>query len=239
MLKEIFSISNYPALESNGAFKDKLILVLKVYGLLFGVMFLSAPLLAMADHVVTHVFHYKSVNEGYHKTMDDLINKLGRLKAIAYICLLGPLLEETVFRLSLTLKKQQVAIAVAFALFVILNMMPQLKALNIWVNVGIRISGVIGGYFLFINLLPNNIILQKRTHIRLIIISILVFGLVHITNFSPLHWRIIYIYPLFVLPQLLMGWAITYIRFKNGFFWALALHVIINGVSTLLQMSVK
>jgi hypothetical protein len=232
MLKEIFEVSNYPALSTHRPFKDKLLLLLKVYGIVFASMFLSAPLLVMADYLVTHVLHYKSVIADYEKTMQDVMHRLGRFKTIAYICVLGPLLEETVFRLSLTLKRQLIAITIAFALFFFMNMIPGFKGLNSYVNWSIRLAAVIAGYLLFIKILPQNITLQKRTHTRVIIASILVFGLMHISNFSPLHWQIIYLYPIFVIPQLLMGWALTYIRFKNGFFWGVALHVIINSVAT-------
>ncbi|TSD67197.1 CPBP family intramembrane metalloprotease [Inquilinus sp. KBS0705] len=239
MLKEIFEVSHYPALDNNQAFIKKLLLLLQVYGILFAVMILSAPLSSMGDYVVTHVLHYKSINQQYKTSMDGFFRKYGYLKAALYICLLGPLLEETVFRLVLSLKRQHIAIAVATALFLFVSLVPGFKALNIWISTGVRLLLLIAGYLVLINSLPKQVLINNTLHTRIIITSILLFGLVHITNFVPLQWPIIFMYPLFVIPQLLMGWALTYTRFKSGFFWGVALHVIINSVSTLLHLSIK
>jgi membrane protease YdiL (CAAX protease family) len=86
-------------------------------------------------------------------------------------------------------------------------------------------------YFIVVMLIPAGLEIAQKYKKPIIITSILLFGLMHIFNYVPLQWQLIWIYPLYVLPQLGMGIALTYVRFKNGFIWGIALHCLINSVS--------
>jgi hypothetical protein len=59
--------------------------------------------------------------------------------------------------------------------------------------------------------------------------SALLFGLVHIFNFegSP---HLLYMAPLLVAPQLLMGFFLGYIRIKLGLRWSILLHAAHNTI---------
>ncbi|MDB4923669.1 CPBP family glutamic-type intramembrane protease [Mucilaginibacter sp.] len=238
MFKELLTISEYPNLSllSKSTFVEKTGRLLKIYGLVFLVIILVVPLILATDQFVTHVLHFKAINQVQKNEMSHFFHKLGYWKAALYICLVGPLLEEIVFRLPLSLKKKHIAIAFAaaaaflFAGFLFRNITSQL------INFGIRLSISAAIYFICIFLVPNNLsIIDHRFRKQLIILSMCLFGLMHIGNYSPIQWPLILLYPIYIIPQLCMGWGITYLRFKNGFWWGFALHCIINSVSVLLS----
>ncbi|WP_408733657.1 type II CAAX prenyl endopeptidase Rce1 family protein [Mucilaginibacter sp.] len=237
MFEELLKISEYPdlALKPQLPFKEKTVLILKTYGLIWLFIIFTVPLILLADHIATHVFHYNSISDQNSVTFQHLIKKIGYLTAIIYICLIGPLLEETIFRLPLSFKKTHIALSLAVAVLLFSSAIPYVKTLNHSIGfasvllIRIVLAGLI--YALIVNLIPRQILLSRSTKKKLIITSICLFGLMHVSNYSPLHWAIIWIYPIYVLPQLLMGWALSYIRFKNGFIWGVVLHCLINSVT--------
>lgn len=239
MLKEIFCIGSYPALETDRPFSEKLILLLKIYGCIFLLNLLSAPISALAELLVTHIFHLKSITANYKTSMHSFFARYGTVKAAIYICILAPLIEETIFRLPLSFKKQHGAIAFGCALLLFVRVIPGVNNLNLLSAIAVRAVLFVLGYFTLMKILPANTYLNKRRQTGIIILSILLFGLMHIFNYAPMQWTIIFMYPFFVIPQLIMGWALTYIRFKNGFFWGVALHSLVNSVSVLIMLSVK
>jgi hypothetical protein len=239
MLKDIFNIGGYPSLENDRPFSDKLILLLKIYGCIFLLNLLSAPISALAELLVTHALHLKSITANYKTSMQSFFAKYGNLKAAVYICILAPIIEETIFRLPLSFKKQHIAIAFGCAMLLFARAIPAVKDLNLVSAIAVRAVLFILGCFTLIKLLPSNTYLNKRMQTGFMVLSMLLFGLMHILNYAPMQWGIIFIYPLFVLPQLFIGWALTYIRFKNGFFWGVGLHSLVNSVSVFIMLSAK
>lgn len=61
-------------------------------------------------------------------------------------------------------------------------------------------------------------------------LSCLVFGFLHLWNYQPLSGLSLLVSPLIVLPILISGFGFSYIRLKFGFFWGLALHILMNLV---------
>jgi hypothetical protein len=243
MLKELLNIGAFPdlALQPNQPWVDKLLTLFKTYGLILLSLLMAAPIMLFAEYFVTHILHFKGFSEQSHISLQQLFKKTGYLKAMIYICLIGPAIEETIFRLPLSFKRVHIALSFAFAVFLFSSLLPLVKHLNqsigIWYELLIRLA-VVGLIFLLIyKLLPNNLSLKPALKKALIIASICLFGLMHISNFSPLQWAIIWVYPIYVLPQLLMGVALSYMRFKNGFVWGIALHCLINSVATSLAFN--
>lgn len=238
MFKELLTISQYPELSSSpqtvGA---RLAVLFKTYGLLFLALFLVAPFIVLADHFVVHVLHAKTINKAGQDGMQHFFKKLGYWRAAIYIGLVGPLLEEAVFRLPLSLKRRHIALGFSVAVYlfsgVVFHNLTKIPGLNF----GLQLAACVLVYASAIFFVPTGLtIADHRFRTQLIILSICLFGLMHIGNYTPIQWSLIWIYPVYVLPQLLMGWAITFIRFKNGFWWGYALHCIINCVSLLLTV---
>jgi len=243
MLKEILTIGNYPYLKlsSDRGFTDKLGRVFKTYGfVVLALVFIAAPIIASTDFFVVHVLHFKGIDRQGKANLHSLLHKHYYFNLV-YICLLGPILEETVFRLPLSFKKTHIALSIACAalLFVVLSVKPVflIGECGILCTFIIELSLVVILFFITKWLLPNDIQPSDRSQKWLIILSIFLFGFMHISNFSPIQWPIIWIYPLYVVPQLFMGWFITYVRFKNGFIWGIVLHCLINSLAMVLTIS--
>lgn len=239
MFKQLLAVRNFPSLlgKEDFSFSTKLVNVLKIYGILLLVLiFVYAPAHHLVDYLVQNVLHYKSLNLQYKADMDKVIKRLGYIPAVIYICLIGPIIEETVFRLPLSFKKNHVALGLAFAVLLFSGLLPVSKSLNIyfgiWPAFAIRAGISLVFYFIIRMLLPNDIRLKENLKFLIIILSIWIFGLMHIGNYTPIQWPIIWIYPIYVLPQLLIGWAQTFVRFKYGFVWGIMLHCLVNSVST-------
>jgi len=237
VLEQIFRVSEYPSLPSLGqdSFGVRIATLFKTYGLLFLAIIFVAPFILGVDNFVVHVLHAKTINKAGHDGMEHFIKKMGPWRSRIYIGLLGPLLEEAVFRLPLSLKRQHIAMACAVAVFlfsgVVFHHLTKIPALNSC----IQLTTCVVAYAIVMFRAPKGMsITDHRFRKHLIILSMCLFGLMHIGNYTPIQWPLIWIYPIYVLPQLLMGWAITFIRFKNGFWWGYALHCIINCVSLLL-----
>jgi hypothetical protein len=243
MLIELFDIGKFPLLpqEAKRSFGKNTGTLFKIYGLLFLSMIATAWVIYFADYFVIHVLHFKSIQNQYGFSFQHMFKKIGLVKALVYICLIGPVLEETVFRLPLSFKKIHIAISIAIAVFLLSNVLPFIKNLNLSIGLSysllIRIPFIALIYFFCMKLIPDKLSFRPKGKKIVIIISICLFGLLHIANFIPLQWGLLWIYPVYVLPQLLMGWGLTYVRFKNGFIWGIALHCLINSVSMGFYMS--
>ena len=66
--------------------------------------------------------------------------------------------------------------------------------------------------------------------------SSILFGIIHIANFTPLNPQLLLFYPFLVLPQIFMGLIIGYTRVRIGFLWGLILHICINTPFIILQI---
>nr|WP_067059235.1 CPBP family glutamic-type intramembrane protease [Mucilaginibacter sp. L294] len=238
MLEKIYAIGSYPALKNDSTLQSKLILLLKLYGIILLLNFFSAPLFLLWEYIVTHL-HYKSLAAQYKTSMHSFMIKYGYWKAVLYVSLIGPVIEEIIFRLPLSFKRKQIAVAFGFALALMAKAIPTLGTQNLLINILVRVVIFGVGYFALLNILRQNITPNKNAQKGFILASIIIFGLLHTFNYAPFQWGIIYIYPLYVIPQLFMGWFLTYVRFKNGFGWGIALHVLINGITMLIQSAYK
>lgn len=240
ILQEVFAISDYDNLRPDAGWVDKLTRILKMYGWILLCIIMIAPLTALADYFVTHVLHHKSPVAFEKRTIQQVFKQLGTVGAFIFICLIGPFFEEVIFRLPLAFKKRQVVTGLLIGVFYVSAIFLKGKAGHIQTILQLEIIAMIIVVILcqlFIRTSDLSISPQRKK--VFIVLSILLFGLMHISNFRPLDTSILWLYPVFILPQLIMGWAITYIRFKNGFWWGLGLHCIINTVSTLLAFGFK
>lgn len=73
--------------------------------------------------------------------------------------------------------------------------------------------------------------LQKH----LVIIFSISFGLIHIGNIDKIYNELMLLYPIYVLPQIIMGYFCSILRIKFGFIWGVGFHSFINGVTMLLK----
>ena len=69
-----------------------------------------------------------------------------------------------------------------------------------------------------------------------LLISAILFGLVHIANFAPINTTIWFLYPIYVLPQVVLGYLIVFLRLKHGFIYGLGLHILVNFIAVLMKI---
>jgi membrane protease YdiL (CAAX protease family) len=66
----------------------------------------------------------------------------------------------------------------------------------------------------------------------------LAFGYIHLFNYQ-IDTQILLFSPLLVLPQIILGLVIGYVRIRLGFLWAVALHAFYNGILVSLFLVAK
>ena len=95
--------------------------------------------------------------------------------------------------------------------------------------VSLVVSGLLS--FLVFNLLKRNPEIEtaigKRQKI-ITMLSVVLFGLLHIANIENLHWELTLLYPVYALPQMILGYVSSVQRLKLGFVWGLFFHSMIN-----------
>lgn len=220
MFFNIFSTADFSNLNQ---FK-KLSLVFVSYILVLVCIVLSMIIISGADYIVK-VLNYESVVNLIAKS-----NKEIKEENIYIVVFVVPLLEEILFRLILIPQRRNISIFVLFFSFYVLN--GNFTSLNIlepylYVNglISICISILSYKYYELYGLF-----IEKNINF-LIILSIILFGLAHISNIKPIHPQLILLYPFFIIPQMIMGYFIANIRIKLGFFWGILIHCLINFVS--------
>ncbi|MDN5285316.1 MAG: family intrarane metalloprotease [Mucilaginibacter sp.] len=177
------------------------------------------------------IHHFFSID--ILKIRDDHMKKAINGSHILLIsALIGPIVEEVLFRLWLTFKKTKIAISlIAICLVLIIKFnSPYLYTVKINKEFCYYLIGaLISGFTLFglfnLSFFKN---LSNKYFKVIYWASCIGFGLTHLVNFAPLKLSLIWAYPFFVLPQILLGFVLGFIRIKNGFFWALLIHCLIN-----------
>lgn len=221
----VFSSNNTDSLFQK--IKNLSISLLFVYFLVFlSVIFIVFPV----DIIITNIFHFESIRGLIKQAQENIGNYPFYL-----VVFFGPFVEELLFRLALRLEKLNVAVFFGvFIYFIFGGPITKFDIYNIYYLYLILISLTVS-VISYIYLPLKNIIFLEQKKYWLIIFSIVVFGLIHIYNIKILHWQLILFYPFFVLPQMIMGYFITILRLKYGFFWGLSLHILINATSFLLK----
>jgi Type II CAAX prenyl endopeptidase Rce1-like len=156
---------------------------------------------------------------------------------IIYVLLLGPFLEEIIFRLPLDLKKFHLTLSISTFCFLFVG--------DKWTHMNIYSFGTWIKYILillvlviFYNVKQKHLdVFREKYYGYFFYFLCISFGLMHITNFYKiLPNNLIWMAPFFVLPQIFLGIFAGYIRIKNGFFWGLLMHIAFNTPTVLLYI---
>lgn len=149
-----------------------------------------------------------------------------------------PTVEETMFRLWLSFDPRHIAISFSAILTYLIFGLKDLF------NVNLNALAIILS-FIVISLVIFRVLRDKHTEqylgrfisIRVVgSISAISFGLVHITNFAPINMNIWFLYPIYVLPQVVLGYLIVFLRLKHGFIYGLSLHILVNFIAVLMKL---
>ncbi len=192
--------------------------------------YLLAMPLSILVNLVVYLVQYKGVN-----AVTGVVQEF----PLFYVVLLGgviaPLTEETLFRLALRFKPVYLYFMVSILLYTIFN----------YINFGratgfghIFIVNVIAPFIvalpvLFIARIKNVRTALQNVYARffpaIIYAFTITFGLMHISNF-PDRENIWFVLPILVLPQIMIGLVLAYIRTRYGFWYNVILHSAYNSL---------
>ena len=217
-LSEIDYRHKYPLIEKIKYFAKGILLyfVLQICALL---------LMFLVDEFLIKKIGFPSV----FKLMIESQKKIKGYYSIFMVVILGPLVEELIFRLILVPKRRNIAIFTFVFSFLIINKTYYFIEINWLLLMSLAVSGLLS--LLVFNLLKRKPEIEtaigKRQKI-ITMVSVVLLGLVHITNIENLHWELVLLYPVYVLPQTILGYVCSVQRLKLGFVWGLLFHSTIN-----------
>ena len=217
-LSEIDYRHKYPLIEKIKYFAKGILLyfVLQICALL---------LMLLVDEFLIKKMGFPSV----FKLMIESQKKIKGYYSIFMVVILGPLVEELSFRLILVPKRRNIAIFTFVFSFLIMNKTYYLIEIDWLLLMSLAVSGLLS--FLVFNLLKRKPEIEtaigKRQKI-ITMVSVVLFGLLHIVNIENLHWELALLYPVYALPQMILGYVSSVQRLKLGFVWGLLFHSMIN-----------
>ena len=227
MLRQIFTPTY--ALPLPGTLKEKTNYLFKSYLLLLAILIGLGIVLKAIDIGLTDFFHIPSIIKS-NRVSTDFTQTYGEVLGLLIITLVGPFLEELIFRLPLDLKRNSIAFSCAvitYRLVAVHIFRFNVQDLRSYLNI---LAAVI--VFFIIKAALNQIApfierVKSKYYPRFFYLSAIIFGLIHISNY-PLHGALSFIYILFVTPQLAMGFFFGNIRMRYGFIWGFFLHAMVN-----------
>ena len=217
-LSEINYRHKYPLIEKIKHFAKGILLyfVLQICALL---------LMFLVDEFLIKKMGFPSV----FKLMIESQKKIKGYYGFFLVVILGPLVEELIFRLILVPKRRNIAIFTFVFSFLVLNKTYYINKIDWLLLVSLVVSGLLS--FLVFNLLKRKPKIEtaigKRQKI-ITIVSVVLFGLLHIANIENLHWELALLYPVYSLPQMILGYVSSVQRQKLGFIWGLLFHSMNN-----------
>lgn len=178
-------------------------------------IFLLPVLLSTSFFILAQ--HFGVINEDDHKLI-DMLGEAPVALTLFLVVVMAPLWEELIFRLPLRWER-----AYIFQIF--------LSPLRL------------GGKVVYENALQSFHAWWQKKYAFVFYFTVLAFGFIHIANFqsqSPL-WKLLIWAPVLVLPQILLGGLLGFIRLRLGFWWSVLLHASHNfifvGMALLAQVA--
>ena len=224
----------YSLSEINYRHKYPLIQKIKYFAkgiLLYFVLQICALLLMfLVDEFLIKKMGFPSV----FKLMIESQKKIKGYYGFFLVVILGPLVEELIFRLILVPKRRNIAIFTFVFSFLVLNKTYYVNKIDWLLLVSLVASGLLS--FLVFNLLKRNPKIETAIGKRqktITMVSVVLFGLLHIVNIENLYWELTLLYPVYALPQMILGYISSVQRLKLGFVWGLFFHSMINLIAFL------
>lgn len=197
-----------------------------------GLYFVVAVLLYLPVNGINKLIHYFFSIDLFKVRDKNMIHSLVGTNALLIVALIGPMVEETLFRLWLVLNKTNLFISSTLIFWYVINRINHYSIFSGKINerffYNVVIALVIAATLFFVSTFFNLKNIFKNNFRWFYWGSSILFGLIHILNFSPINYSIIWFYPFFILPQLFLGFILGFLRIKSGFYWALLLHCLVN-----------
>ena len=156
---------------------------------------------------------------------------------VALISIFGPFVEEILFRLWLSFKRLHLFFSIlVFAYYILTQLFSRKDSELIYGLVSNDLFYLAHVKLICASCIASCVFLIKKSHIEytkkkygdiISLMSVLVFALIHISNFSG-SWFYYFIAIFMCLPQLVLGIVATYYRLRLGFIYGLVFHGFIN-----------
>lgn len=219
--------------ENNSSFTDKVKELFVFILCMYGVLFIAGIFLKLIDFFIYHESNFSF----YDAILKEQKINLKRYP-IYYIIIIAPFIEELIFRLPLSLKRKHIPFISIIFFYLLVGKVYDLNinSFNTWIKIVISfLSGLTIYFFTKESLLK---VISGKFYIFYFYALSICFGLMHIFNFyKVVPNNLLFIVPLYVIPQIIVGCFAGYIRLKNGFVWGLAIHCIYNTFSVFLSHS--
>jgi len=195
-----------------------------------------ALLLALLDYAIVHYTHYHSIKKDLLDS-DSFNEKLRQnIVNVIIIFTIAPLCEELAFRLPLIPKKEYWLLGAVIILY--FSFGGKYTSLSAFQN-GYRLMffclSILTVVALFFIIKEEKLISFINSHYFAYFYFVCItFGLIHIFNArDSFQWNIFYLYPLFVIPQMIMGVIMGYLRNTEHFIYGLLFHMLFNFISSI------
>ncbi len=155
--------------------------------------------------------------------------------AIALVLLIAPVLEECIFRLGLSFRKIQIAIAAAaIPAYIFFQSLPAISLPKALILAACALMIFCLIYYLTSQQHWGR--LKTKYFVTAVWISAISFGLLHMMAFSTFSLMLLPYMLCVISVPLLAGCTITYYRLNLGFWWGVAFHVFNNLPATILLL---
>ncbi len=169
---------------------------------LISLLIIEIPLMAVLILLISGLETLELVDPDNHKIL-DMINSYPVVLLLVLTVVIGPLIEELIFRLYLRYKNNY-ALHFLISIVSITGVRNEQKAETFLIS------------------------LWKKRYKFIFYFSAVIFGLIHISNFE-FSYTILLLSPILVAPQIILGLIIGYVRVRNGFVSGLLMHSLHNA----------
>lgn len=218
-------------------FTTKLVNTIRIFALQFGLAIILGIIISIVAQAINYDLENNQINQAVEQLSVPMI--------IFLTVIFAPFTEEISFRLALKYSPFRFGIAFSFTILTVLGILEQFHIYTIsFLRVRLDLlepfayTLVYIGAGLFVGLLFGIILkaftsqqaiekIYKRLFPLLFYFSVIAFGLIHITNYVG--FEKIWMYtPILVMPQLVIGLFLGYVRVRYGFGWGVLLHGLHN-----------
>ncbi|WP_299403289.1 CPBP family intramembrane glutamic endopeptidase [Acaryochloris sp. IP29b_bin.148] len=170
-----------------------------------------------------------------NNAIEEVVQTVGIEQIVLLVVVFAPLFEEAIFRLPLRYTPSNLVIPLGIGLLGVVSALMRSQVLP-----EVASLPCLGGIIALVWLLrvwlqrqdskPIHQLYEKWIGWLFYGLAIL-FGLIHLGNFSSLGWQNWFLAPLLVLPQTALGVFLGFIRLRYGFWWAVLTHAIHNALA--------
>jgi len=175
------------------------------------------------------IFLINQFNNSIYELIKSERESKNGILGMFYLIILYPIIEELGFRLALKIRKDFLSISLGVQLTYLCLIFDGFTLSIIEILILIPFFTIL--WFFIINKKTLNFL--KNNYRLYFYFNISFFAVLHIFNYSFNNYSDYLFIPILILPPLLIGSYISFIRIKSGFFLGLVLHILYNFLITI------